>query len=163
MELRFKNALDPHKLQLIIFRITVRRGAGRAGAAPPPVLHGRLDRVPPRPMGPHRLLASLPPVPSLPQSILGGPIIYNEYTIDNTLAVEQSQRAILAMVIAAVVTCAFILLRFGPGFSLSGFLSLASAGLFAICCFAMGSYEVRGPAGPALRGGGRTCSAALHC
>ena len=45
----------------------------------------------------------------------------------------------------AVVTCAFVLLRFGPGFAISGFLSLASAGLFAICCFAMGGYEVNLP------------------
>ncbi|KAL4436367.1 hypothetical protein ABPG77_009929 [Micractinium sp. CCAP 211/92] len=100
VELRFKNAMDPKKVQLIIFRIT---------------------------------------------SVLGGPIVYNEYTIDSSLAVEQSRRAIIAMVVSAVVTCAFILLRFGPGFSAAGFISLASAGLFAICCFAMGGYEVNLP------------------
>lgn len=66
-----------------------------------------------------------------------------QYTIDSSLAVEQSRRAIVAMIVSAVVTCAFLLLRFGPGFSAAGFISLASAGLFAICCFAMGGYEVR--------------------
>lgn len=71
------------------------------------------------------------------------PLVPLQYTIDSSLAVEQSRRAIIAMVVSAVVTCAFILLRFGPGFSAAGFISLASAGLFAICCFAMGGYEVR--------------------
>ncbi|PSC72120.1 pre translocase subunit [Micractinium conductrix] len=102
VELRFKDALEPKTLQLIVFR-----------------MGGWM--------------------------VLGGPIVYNEYTVDNTLAVEQSQKAIIAMVVSAVVTCAFVLLRFGPGFAISGFLSLASAGLFAICCFAMGGYEVNLP------------------
>lgn len=83
-----------------------------------------------------------------------------QYTIDSTLAVEQSRRAIVAMIVSAVVTCAFLLLRFGPGFSAAGFISLASAGLFAICCFAMGGYEV---SAGGVRWGCRACFAKSAC
>ncbi|KAL4420516.1 hypothetical protein ABPG75_010172 [Micractinium tetrahymenae] len=122
VELRFKDALDPHKVQLIIFRITSVLGG--------PIVY-------------NESVLGGPIVYN--ESVLGGPIVYNEYTIDSSLAVEQSRRAIAAMIVAAVVTCAFLLLRFGPGFSAAGFISLASAGLFAICCFAMGGYEVNLP------------------
>ena len=111
------------------------------------------DSPPPATLPPH---PAPPPLPAcLPaclsracpalQSVLGGPIIYNEYTIDNSLSVEQSRQAIIAMIVAAAATTAFILLRFGPGFSASGFLSMASAGIFAVMCFAMGQYEVNLP------------------
>lgn len=82
--------------------------------------------------------------------MLGGPIVYNEYTIDNELAKDQSKKAVIAMCVSAAVTCAFLLLRFGPGFSSSGLLSMASTAIFTVMCFAMGQWEVNLPTVSAL-------------
>ena len=81
--------------------------------------------------------------------------MYEEYTIDPSLAVEQSKKAIVAIVVSAVATSAFVLLRFGPGFAAAAFLCMASSGIFAICCFALGQYEINLPF--VVRGCGSAC------
>ena len=132
-----------------------RAAAARRPRCPPPLTptpnNARAPSPSPR-RSPRRPLVA-PPSP--PQNVLGGPIVYEEYTIDPSLAVEQSKKAIVAIVVSAVATSAFVLLRFGPGFAAAAFLCMASSGIFAICCFALGQYEINLPF--VVRGCGSAC------
>ena len=54
----------------------------------------------------------------------------------------QVHHGIEATAIAAAVVFVFIWLRFDLGFALGGLFSMASSGIFALSCFALGGYEV---------------------
>ena len=79
------------------------------------------------------------------QLFTSAPIVYNSYAIDPSLAKEQSRQAIIALVVSAVVVAVFLFLRFGIFYALAGLVSMGSAGIFSVCCFAMGQYVVNLP------------------
>lgn len=74
--------------------------------------------------------------------VYGKPITFVESTVDPLVADQLVHHGILAIIIAAIIVTAFVLFRFGPGFAASGFVGLASAGIFSLMCFAIGGYEI---------------------
>ena len=67
---------------------------------------------------------------------------FNENTVDPTVAINMVHHGIKAICIAASVVCLFVWLRFDFFIGLATFYAVASAGIFSLCCFAMGGFEV---------------------
>ena len=71
-----------------------------------------------------------------------GNVTFEENTVDPTVAIDMLHRAYIAIIVSAVCVDIFVLLRFNWVFALSAFFAMASAGIYSLCCFALGAFEI---------------------
>lgn len=72
----------------------------------------------------------------------GAPVAFTEITVDPSVAITMVHHGIKAICISAVVVALVVWLRFDLAAALSGGVAMASSGIFSLCCFAMGGYEI---------------------
>lgn len=71
-----------------------------------------------------------------------GTVTFEENTVDPTVALTTVHEAIIAIVVSAVVCTVFVMLRFNLAFAIAAFFGMASAGVYSLCCFALGAFEI---------------------
>lgn len=76
------------------------------------------------------------------QDAYGKPVAFVDSTVDPVVATHLVHEAIIAVVVSAVVVTVMLLIWFGPLFAVAGFIGLASSGVFSLCCFALGNFEI---------------------
>ncbi len=76
------------------------------------------------------------------QDAYGAPVTFSENTVDPSVAIQMVHHGISAICIAAGVAALFVWFRFDLAIAVATFYAMASAGIFALCCFAIGGYEI---------------------
>lgn len=76
------------------------------------------------------------------QNVTDTVVSFSENTVDPTVAITMVHHGILGICISAAVVAIFVWLRFGLAFAIAGTVAMCSSGVFSLCCFALGGFEI---------------------